>query len=499
MKDWLRRILGIDTLDNTISESNSATQKKLENIFKMLETNSGTNSKLENISKLLERNNKEVKTVKIEPISELRLSNQSSFIDFKLNNNFQLNENWALLNSTNKTENFFSQVSGASTIAASTAYSTSGLYTATASANSLMTYGNGTLSSITMNGSKFGQHAGFVSANAAVFTPLLAFQFASMVTGQYYFKGLSRQLTSIHESINNLISLHHNERLAKLRYINFKISELNKRSYFTTEDYITIDKLKYDLSTIRFEYLLTAEQEINKSLDKVNEKENIQTIEVLSDDTNAFERMKISVKEQTTRLSSIISDKFNGLYQDSVLEKGVGSVRKLTENSSKKATKLTNEIIESKYFFYSDVSLKAEHLYQLSKLLELKMNLSDKEPDSNRIGKIKELYSSISIFKIEDSVFDEIEILNSQLKSKLVTDISILKENSFSNKNKIIANGQKVINELKKSQDLIDRKHILFKDIQEIKTGFEKPTQILIDNRNGKTEVYVQKSIANIL
>src|SRR5690554_619708 len=240
MKDWIRRVLGIDTIDKTISESNSATQKKLENIFKMLETNSGTNSKLENISKLLESNNKEVKTVKIEPISEIRLSNKSDFIDFKLNNNFQLDENWALLNSTNQTENFFSQASGASAIAASTAYSTSGLYTATASANSLMTYGNGTLSSITMNGSKFGQHAGFVSANAAVFTPLLAFQFASMVTGQYYFKGLSQQLTSIHESINNLISLHHNERLAKLRYINFKISELNKRTYFTTEDYITI-------------------------------------------------------------------------------------------------------------------------------------------------------------------------------------------------------------------------------------------------------------------
>src|SRR5690606_34587941 len=135
-------------------------------------------------------------------------------------------------------------------------------------------------------------------------------------------------------SINNLISLHHNERLAKLRYINFKISELNKRSYFTTEDYITIDKLKYDLSTIRFEYLLTAEQEINKSLDKVNEIGNVKTIDIISDDTNALERMKISVKEKVTRLSSVISDKFNALYQDSIVEKGIDSVQKLTENSS---------------------------------------------------------------------------------------------------------------------------------------------------------------------
>jgi hypothetical protein len=493
MRNWIKKILGIDIIDRAIIDNNSATQSKLEIITKLLETNSGTQSKLDSISNILENNKKDDALTLLEPMSEIQLSNNSSLINFKLDNNFQLDENWALLNSSNQAENFFSQATGASAIAASTIYSTSGLYTATASASSLMTYGNGTLSSITMNGSKFGQHAGFVSANAAVFTPLLAFQFASMVTGQYYFKGLSQQLTSIHESINNLISLHHNERLAKLRYINFKISELNKRSFFTTEDYITIDKLKYELSTIRFEYLLTAEQEINKSLDKVNKNESVKTIEVLSEDTNTLERMKLSLKEKATRLSSIISDKFSSLYQDSVIEKGVGSIQKLTENSSKKATKLTNEIIESKYFFYSDVSLKAEHLYQLSKLLELKMNLSDKEPDSNRIGKIKELYASISTFNIDDSVFDEIELLNSQLKSKLVTDIGVLTENSFTNRNKIIANGQMIKDELNNSGDLIARKHILFKDIQEIKIGFETPNEILIDNRNGKTEVYAKK------
>lgn len=497
MRNWIRKLLGIDTIDKAIIENNSATQSKLESITKLLESNSATQSKLDSISNILENNKKDDSLTLLEPISEIQLSNNSNLINFKLDNNFQLDENWALLNSSNQTENFFSQATGASAIAASTIYSTSGLYTATASASSLMTYGNGTLSSITMNGSKFGQHAGFVSANAAVFTPLLAFQFASMVTGQYYFKGLSQQLTSIHESINKLISLHHNERLAKLRYINIKISELNKRSYFTTEDYITIDKLKYELSTIRFEYLLTAEQEINKSLDKVNKDESVKTIEILSEDTNTLERMKLSVKEKATRLSSIIKDKFSNLYQDSALEKGVGSIQKLTENSSKKATKLTNEIIESKYFFYSDVSLKAEHLYQLSKLLELKMNLSDKEPNSNRIGKIKELYASISTFNIDDSVFDEIESLNSQLKSKLVTDIGVLTENSLTNRNKIIANGQKIKDELSNSDDLIARKHILFKDIQEIKIGFEKPNQILIDNRNGKTEVYAKKTIAN--
>lgn len=497
MRDWIKRILGIDTLDKTINETNSATQTKLESISKLLESNSVTNSKLETISKLLETKINETVAPLIEPISEIQWSNQSGSIDFKLDNSFKIDENWVLLNSTNETANFFSQASAASVIAATTTYSATGLYTATASANSLMSYGNGTLSSITMNGSKFGQHAGFVGANAAVFTPLLAFQFASMVTGQYYFNGLNEQLFSIRESINNLISLHHNERLAKLRYINFKISELNKRSYFTTEDYITIDKLKYDLSTIRFEYLLTAEQEINKSLDLVIKVEDVKT-ENISLDTKKLERMKISAKEKAARFRSIISDKFNAVLQEPIVEKGIRSIQIFTENSSKKATKLINEIIKSKYFFYSHVSLKAEHLYQLSKLLELKMNLSDKEPDLNRIGKIKELYNSILTFNLDDSVFDEIEYLNAQIKEKLLTEFNILRENSILNKNKIIADRQMLNDELDKSNDIINRKHILFRDIQEIKAGFEKSNQILIDNRNGRVEVYAKNILSTM-
>ena len=492
MRNWIRKILGTYDIDKILLENNSQIQSKLENISSRLEDNSNTQSKLEGLTQLLEgsRNNSADKIP--ETISNIQLSNKSGLIDFKLDNNFQLDKNWALVNSTNQFNNFFSQATGVSSMAASTAYTASGLYTATASTSSLMTYANGTVSSITMNGSKFGTHAGFVAANAAVFAPVLAFQFASMITGQYYFNGLNRQLTSINKKINHLISLHHNERLAKLRFINFKISELNRRSFFTTEDYITIDRLKYDLSIIRYEYLLTAEQEINKSLNKIIEKSEVETIDVLSEDTNALEKVKISVKDKTRRLTSIINKKFNNLYQDSTVEKGVGAIQMLTENSSKKATKLTNEIIESKYFFYADVSLKAEHLYQLSKLLELKMNLADKEPDSNRIGKIQELYKSISTFNIDDSVFDEIELLNSHLKSKLVTDINKLKSNSITNKNKIIANGKTIKKELENSDDLISQKHILFKDINQIKMGFEEQKEMMIDNRNGKTNIFIK-------
>ncbi|WP_153391459.1 hypothetical protein [Chryseobacterium vaccae] len=498
MRNWIQKILGIDSIHEMINEINFKGDNSSADIVKLLTSHNETNYKLENISKCLEKNNETSSTL-LEPISKIQLSNISGVISFKLNNNFEIDENWISLNSSKKAEFLFSQFAGTSAMASSTMYSTSGLYTATASINSLMTYGNGTLSSITINGSKFANHAGFVNANIAVFTPILAFQFASMITGQYYFNGLNKQLNSINESINNLISLQHNERLAKLRYINFKISELNKRSYFTIEDYMAIDSLKYTLSTIRYEYLLNAEQAINKSLDKsldeTTQDDNYDIVTTI-EDTHALERMKLSVKQKTGRLLSIINDKFNNLYKDSALEKGLNSVQKLSENSIEKTNKLTNKLIDCKYFFYVDICLKAEHLYQLSKLLELKMNLSDREPDSNRIGKIKELYTAISVFNMDDSIFDDIEFINSKLRSKIVMNIEIFKQNSFFNKNEIIANGEKIISELNKSEALISNKELLLRDIEKIKIGFEKSTHLLIDNRNGKAEIYIKKTIA---
>ena len=490
MKNWLRKLLGIDTIDQSIIENNTSLQSKLEDISKKMSDNSDTQSQLEKITEILKSSKAEEEVTILEPATKIQLGSDSGMVDFNLDNNFRLDENWTRLNSSNSSSNIFSQASGASAIAATSMYSASGLYTATANVGNLMKYGNGTISSITLNGSKFGTHAGFVGANAAVFAPILIFQIASMATGQYYFNGLSKQLTSLHESINTLISLHHNERLAKLRYINAKITELNNRSFYTTEDYITIDKLKYDLSVIRYEYLLTASQEINKSLDRADQVQESEGIEVISEDTNALEKAKLSIQDTATKFTSFMSGKLNEYFEDSGAKKAVGAIRNFTEDSNSKADKLTREIIESKFFFYSDVALKAEHLYQLSKLLELKMNIADKSPDANRLGKINEIYMSISNFNEDDSIFDEVAALNNQLRSKLVTDFAALTENSLTNKNKIIAASKKITKELDQSDDLIARKHLLFSDIQKIKEGFEKPHQIVIDNREGKAELY---------
>jgi hypothetical protein len=123
------------------------------------------------------------------------------------------------------------------------------------------------------------------------------------------------------------------------------------------------------------------------------------------------------------------------------------------------------------------------------------MNIADKCPDTNRLGKINEIYTAISNFNEGDSIFDEVASLNAQLRSKLVIDFATLTQNSLTNKNKIIATSKKITKELDQSDDLIARKYLLYGDIQKIKQGFENPHQIVIDNRNGKAELYTKMPI----
>ncbi len=476
MIKWLRKKLGIDTIGKNILENISTTKNQLIEI----------NKSIENLKPKKE-------TEIIEVADSFNLKNDITNLSFKLNNNISLDNSWSLITTQNKKSNFLSQIAGTTSVGSSVAYSANGLYSATANTSSLMTYGNGSLSSITMNGSQFGSHAGFVSTNPAVFTPILAFQFTSMLTGQYYFKGLTKQLTSVQKGINELISLHHNERLAKLRYINTKTNELNNRNFFTTEDYIIVDRLKYDLSIIRFEYLLSAQQEIINTFEKGNIKVNKEEIvDIISEDSNQVEKTIISIKSNAKKISSFFSSTYKKIGIDSSLD----YLKSKTENSNKKVKKLADKVNDSKFFFYSEIALKSEQLYQLFKLLELKINLSDKNPSPNRIGKIEELYKSIIDFNYEDSIYDEMEKLKTNLKDNLLSNIEIHRTNSQITKSKIDSKASKIFENFTTIENNLENKNLLFKDIEQIKLEFETPHQILIDNRTKSTRIY-RKTIVN--
>ena len=104
-------------------------------------------------------------------------------------------------------KNAASVLTNAGITAGLTSISGNGLFRAAVNPATLMTYTDGTVSSIVTDGGRIIQHAGFQSvSSSAVFAPMLAFQVASMVTGQYYFNLLSQQMEHISESIHQIIT-----------------------------------------------------------------------------------------------------------------------------------------------------------------------------------------------------------------------------------------------------------------------------------------------------
>ena len=81
----------------------------------------------------------------------------------------------------------------------------SGLYQATASASTLMTYADGTIGSIVMDGGKIASHAGFKAVGMTALAPVAVFSVLSTVTGQYYMKDIKKQLTLLNSRLEQLI------------------------------------------------------------------------------------------------------------------------------------------------------------------------------------------------------------------------------------------------------------------------------------------------------
>ena len=85
-----------------------------------------------------------------------------------------------------------------------------GLFTASVSPDKLMQYSDGSLGSIVQNsGGEIAEHAGFNSAEAAVFAPAIVMQMLSIITSQYYLNGLNEQLQIIQTELNRLKNLNY--------------------------------------------------------------------------------------------------------------------------------------------------------------------------------------------------------------------------------------------------------------------------------------------------
>jgi len=162
--------------------------------------------------------------------------------------------------------NAFSTIAGASGQVALLSNAANGLYQATASASQLMQYSNGTMSSIVQVGGKIQSHSGFVPVSASVFTPMIIFQLASIVTGQYYMHGITKQLEQINETVKQIQKDLEFEKQAKLIAAFEALSRFASSSSYTLDELVQIQRYIGIINEIKLFYLIKIKESNSKDL-----------------------------------------------------------------------------------------------------------------------------------------------------------------------------------------------------------------------------------------
>lgn len=372
--------------------------------------------------------------------------------------------------------------------------STKGLFSSTISPDKLMRYqNNGTVSSIVKGADgKVQQHAGFTQAGGSVFNPLLVIQFASILTGQYYFNGITNQLNKVLDKLDNLERMHHIEREAKMKYAFRQMRQYCSKSAFTVEDFVNLKQISYDLQVIRNEYLIISKETI-ESVAKFVKPENLENENVIlnEDDANKLEKTLVNVKGGVVGAIGKVSTSKFGLGVKTLSN----SVGKFIKNSKGKVGKINEKIDELAPFYTFKSAITAEELYQISRLVELKMNLAVKDITLDRVAKIADLKEELSNFKKEDLLHTSIANMTCEFRKILLLRFQELKSESNIDKNDIqllIQNSEKQFNLL----DEINKKSIETVRMLNLEAvqSFSKESEILLDNRGAEPRLYIKAS-----
>jgi hypothetical protein len=208
-------------------------------------------------------------------------------------------------------------IAGGSQIAAIAALNSGGLFTATVSPHLLTIFANGTFSTMIHQGGRIAAHAGFQSISATVFAPIAIMQLLSMVTGQYYMNGITKQLKSIDKKINQLIKFHHTEKIAKLENAQDLIRNLYDTQYPGIEHLTQLKTIEMEVGSIYREYLKylddsqNAGLKLNDTFDIFSQKHFDKLFALDDDSTFSFNFYMVTTSDEILHLIPIIEFMIN--------------------------------------------------------------------------------------------------------------------------------------------------------------------------------------------
>lgn len=113
---------------------------------------------------------------------------------------------------------------------------------------------DGFLRGFVMSDGKIAEQAKFAEIPSVSVTPMLAFQIASMITGQYYQHIITAQLNSISQKLDQVLSLLEEEDKAVIENDFSQLKDLSSFDNFGMEDSIALRKIQDDAGKLRKKY-----------------------------------------------------------------------------------------------------------------------------------------------------------------------------------------------------------------------------------------------------
>ncbi len=488
-KNLLRRILSLDTLESKMDQLIASQGLIKEQI---VEKNTPESPAKPKQSVKLE--NPIAQNMELIKQFDILNSDKKSILSFELVDIKTLDDTWKTFGTDYKNQHLLkgmmSSIAGGAANVGLQVYSTKGLFKSTVDPEKLIRYKDKTYGSIVhgANG-KIESHTGFEMINGEVFTPMLVFQIMSIATQHHYMEGLQLQLKDLKERIDKLLDFQIHEREAKLIIASLQVADMSNRSYFTVEDFVSLNNLKYQLSVIRFEYLLKMQKEIFKILHQGQIISQAEYDIVVNDkDINFLEKAKLGTGKFANMIGKGLKE-ISSAVSNSTIVKGAKDV---FSNSKSEFDDFVKQIHEGDYFYFSKVALEAENLYQSLRLIELKMNICDRNPDENRLGKISEMVQSFKNPTNIDSIHPQFEELNSNLRSAVENLFKISLENSITNRNEITKINNKVDCEFSNLQKIFSGKDKVKNEKDKVLKLFSEEKSYIIDSRSDEIQLYIQ-------
>ncbi|MER2295415.1 MAG: hypothetical protein ABS913_08850 [Desemzia incerta] len=218
-----------------------------------------------------------------------------------------------------------------------------GLFTTKATPSTLSNFADGSFSTMVRDSSNnLVGHEGFTRVNLSGTNPLLginvAMQATAAISGQYYLHQIYSQLDIISSNLEQLMNMHHDEKVGVLLNAKVRLSEITSRQIVDEVDINEIRSLRNSIGEIYQEYknrLDREQQEISKFRSKA-----LRVEERVKEYNNAIEGMNFTLQiafeaDRLTMQAELaeIAVRMKRDYKDSMLEELFFQLNKNYKNS----------------------------------------------------------------------------------------------------------------------------------------------------------------------